>query len=68
MVPVVKDAIHDEKAQTYFRSFDRQSYRSHEVGIRDNLVFFAAAFYFVARGSGAFGLDNFLKNWVIWLF
>ena len=68
MVPVVKDAIHDEKAQTYFRSFDRQSYHSHEVGIRDNLVFFAAALYFVARGSGAFGLDNLLKDWVIWLF
>jgi len=68
MVPVVKNAIHDEKAQSYFRSFDRQSYHAHEVGIRDNLVFLGAAVYFLVRGSGAFGLDNFLKDWVIRLF
>ncbi len=39
MVPLVKNALKDEKAQNYFRSFDRQSYHAHEVGIRDNLVF-----------------------------
>jgi uncharacterized membrane protein YphA (DoxX/SURF4 family) len=38
------------------------------VGIRDNLVFLAAAFYFAARGSGAFGIDNWLRDWVVWLF
>ena len=58
MVPVVKSAIGDEKAQDYFRSFDRQSFHSHEVGLRDNLVFLAAALYFMVRGSGAYGLDN----------
>jgi len=68
MVPVVKNAIHDEKAQNYFRSFDRQSYHAHEVGIRDNLVFFAAALYFAVRGSGAFALDNLLRDWVIRFF
>lgn len=68
MVPVVKNALEDEKAQIYFRSFDRQAYHAHEVGIRDNLVFVAAAFYFAMRGSAAFGVDNWLSAWVISLF
>jgi len=68
MVPVVKAAIKDEKAQSYFRSFDRQSYHAHEVGIRDNLVFVAAAAYFVVRGSAGFGVDNWFNDWVIRLF
>ena len=55
MVPVVENALKDEKARNYFRSFDRQSYHAHEVGIRDNLVFVAAAAYFAVRGSAAFG-------------
>jgi uncharacterized membrane protein YphA (DoxX/SURF4 family) len=65
LVPVVKSAISDEKAQDYFRTFDRQSFHSHEVGLRDNLVFLAAAVYFVVRGSGAYGLDNIVSEWVI---
>jgi uncharacterized membrane protein YphA (DoxX/SURF4 family) len=68
MAPVVKNALNDDKAQNYFNSFDRQSYHAHEVGIRDNLVLLGAAVYFLVRGSGAFGLDNFLKDWVIRLF
>jgi uncharacterized membrane protein YphA (DoxX/SURF4 family) len=68
MSPAVTAAITDNKAQNYFRSFDRQAFHAHEVGIRDNLVFLAAAIYFVVRGSAAFGLDNWLPNWVIWLF
>ena len=68
MAPVVKNAISDEKAQNYFRSFDRQSYHAHEVGIRDNLVLLAGAVYFAVRGSAAFGLDNWLSDWVIRLF
>ena len=68
MVPVIKAAIKDEKAQSYFRSFERQSYHAHEVGIRDNLVFVAAAAYFVVRGSAAFGVDNWFNDWVIRLF
>jgi uncharacterized membrane protein YphA (DoxX/SURF4 family) len=68
MTPVVKAALNDEKAQNYFRSFDRQSYHAHEVGIRDNLVFLAAAVYFAVRGSTAFGLDNLMSDWVIRLF
>ena len=68
MVPVVKSAIGDEKAQDYFRSFDRQSFHAHEVGVRDNLVFLAAALYFTVRGSGAYGLDNLISEWVVRLF
>ena len=68
MVPVVENAINDEKAQDYFRSFNRQSYHAHEVGIRDNLVFFAAALYFAVRGCSGFGLDNILPDWVIRFF
>jgi uncharacterized membrane protein YphA (DoxX/SURF4 family) len=68
MVPVVKAAIKDEKAQNYFRSFDRQSYHAHEVGLRDNLVFVAAAIYFAVRGSAGFGIDNWFSDWVIRLF
>ena len=68
MAGVVKNALGDQKAQDYFRSFERQSYHAHEVGVRDNLVFFAAAAYFVVRGSGGFGIDNWLSDWVIRLF
>ena len=68
MVPSVKAAIKDEQAQNYFRSFDRQSYHSHEVGIRDNLVLVAAAVYFAVRGSAGFGVDNWISDWVIRLF
>ena len=68
MVPVVKASIKDEKAQNYFRSFDRQSYHAHEVGLRDNLVFLVAAIYFMLRGSAGFGVDNWLGDWVIRLF
>jgi len=68
MVPVVTAALNEEKAQNYFRSFDRQSYHAHEVGLRDNLVFVAAAAYFAVRGSAGFGLDNWLSAWVIRLF
>ena len=68
MTPVVKSAISDEKAQNYFRTFDRQSFHAHEVGVRDNLVFLAAAVYFALRGSGGYGLDNLLGDWVIRFF
>jgi hypothetical protein len=68
MTPVVKDSLQDEKARTYFRSFDRQAYHAHEVGLRDNLVFVAAALYFLVRGSAAFGVDNWLGGWVIRIF
>ena len=68
MAPVVKNALKDEKAQSYFRSFDRQAYHAHEVGIRDNLVFVAGSLYFALRGSAAFGVDNWLSAWVIRIF
>lgn len=68
MVPVVQAALSDEKARNYFRFFDRQSYHAHEVGLRDNLVFVAAALYFVVRGSAGFGVDNWFSAWVIRLF
>ena len=68
MAPVVKGALKDERAQTYFRSFDRQSFHAHEVGLRDNFVFVAAAAYFAVRGSASFGVDNWLGAWVIRLF
>ena len=68
MVPIVKQSIQDGKAQEYFRSFDRQSYHAHEVGIRDNLVLLAASIYFAVRGSGAFALDNLLSEWVFRIF
>jgi uncharacterized membrane protein YphA (DoxX/SURF4 family) len=66
--PVVKNALTDEKAATYFRSFDRQAYHAHEVGLRDNLVLVVAAFYFLSRGSAGFGVDNWLGDWVIRIF
>jgi len=68
MSPTVKAAIADDQARNYFSSFDRQAFHAHEVGIRDNLVFLAAAVHFAARGSAAFGVDNWLSGWVIWLF
>ena len=68
MAPVVQSAITDDKAQSYFRSFDRQSYHAHEVGLRDNLVFLAAAIYFAIKGSTGFAIDNWLSAWVVRLF
>jgi uncharacterized membrane protein YphA (DoxX/SURF4 family) len=68
MAPTVKNVLKDDKAQDYFRSFDRQAYHAHEVGIRDNLVFLAAAVYFAARGSAAYGVDNLFAAWVVRLF
>lgn len=68
MAPVVIAAVEDEKARNYFRSFDRQAYHAHEVGLRDNLVFVAAALYFVFRGSAAWGVDNWLTDWVVRVF
>ena len=68
MAPVVQAAIKDEKAQSYFRSFDRQSYHAHEVGLRDNLVFVVAAIYFAVKGSTGWGIDNWLSAWVIRFF
>jgi uncharacterized membrane protein YphA (DoxX/SURF4 family) len=68
MSAVVKNAIKGEKAQNYFRSFDRQSFHAHEVGLRDNLVLVAAAFFFTVRGSAGFGVDNWLSDWVIRIF
>jgi len=68
MAPAVKNALKDEQAQNYFLSFDRQAYHAHEVGLRDNVVFLAAALYFAVRGSSGFGVDNSMSDWVIWLF
>jgi uncharacterized membrane protein YphA (DoxX/SURF4 family) len=68
LAPVVKNALSEEKALNYFQSFNRQAYHAHEVGIRDNLVLLAAALYFAARGSAAYGVDNWLANTVLWLF
>jgi len=68
MAPAVKNALEDEQAQNYFLSFDRQAYHAHEVGLRDNVVFLAAALYFAARGSAGFGVDNWMSDWVIRLF
>src|SRR5688500_15200226 len=68
MAPAINNALKDDKAQKFFRSFERQAYHAHEVGIRDNLVFLVAALYFAVRGSAGFGLDNLLPQWVIWLF
>jgi uncharacterized membrane protein YphA (DoxX/SURF4 family) len=68
MVPVVQAALKDEKAKSYFKSFDRQAYHAHEVGIRDNLVFVAAALYFAVQGSSGFGIDNWIGGWVIRIF
>ncbi|MGH7928072.1 MAG: DoxX family membrane protein [Candidatus Binatia bacterium] len=68
MAPAVRNSLKDAQAQDYFRSFDRQAYHAHEVGIRDNLVFLAAAVYFSVRGSSALGLDNHIPQWVVRLF
>ena len=68
MAPTVKNSIADDKALGYFRNFERQAFHAHEVGIRDNLVLLAAAAYYAVRGSGAYGLDNLVGDWVVWIF
>lgn len=68
LAPTVKNSIADDKALGYFRNFERQAFHAHEVGIRDNLVLLAAVAYFAVRGSGAYGLDYLISNWVVWIF
>ena len=68
MAQTVTNSIADDKAAGYFRKFERQAFHAHEVGVRDNLVLLAAAAYFAVRGSGAYGLDNLIGNWVVWIF
>ena len=68
LAPVVNDAIGSQMARHAFRTFDRQAYHAHEVGNRDNLVLLAAALYFTVRGSGAYGFDNLMSEWVVRLF
>ena len=68
MTPTIRDSITDEKALGYFRNFERQAFHAHEVGIRDNLVLLAAAVYFAVRGSGAYGLDSLMPDWVVRFF
>lgn len=68
MAPTVKNSIADDKALGYFRNFERQAFHAHEVGIRDNLVLLAAVAYFAVRGSGSYGLDYLISNWVVWIF
>ena len=68
MAPTVKNSIADDKALGYFRNFERQAFHAHEVGIRDNLVLLAAVAYFAVRGSGAYGLDYLISNWVVCIF
>lgn len=68
MAPTVKNSIADDKALGYFRNFERQAFHAHEVGIRDNLVLLAAVAYFAVRGSGPYGLDYLISNWVVWIF
>jgi uncharacterized membrane protein YphA (DoxX/SURF4 family) len=68
MATAVRRALKDEQAKAYFGSFDRQAYHAHEVGIRDNAVFLAAAIYFAVRGSAAYGIDNWMSAWVIRFF
>lgn len=68
MAPTIKNGIIDDKAQGYFRTFERQAFHAHETGIRDNLVLLAAALYFCVRGSGAYGVDRLMPGWVIGIF
>jgi uncharacterized membrane protein YphA (DoxX/SURF4 family) len=68
MAPAVQSGLKDEQAKNYFQNFHRQAYHAHEVGIRDNLVFVAAAVYFAVRGSAAYGIDNLVSDWVVRLF
>jgi len=68
MAPTVRNSIAGDQALGYFRNFERQAFHAHEVGIRDNLVLLAGVIYFAMRGSGAYGLDNLMSKWVVWIF
>jgi uncharacterized membrane protein YphA (DoxX/SURF4 family) len=68
MAPTIRDALQEDQTLGYFQTFHRQAFHAHETGIRDNLVLLAAAVYFWARGSGAFGLDALMPDRVVWFF
>jgi uncharacterized membrane protein YphA (DoxX/SURF4 family) len=54
----INAALTDEALRGKFRMLTRRAYHGHETGWQDNLVFLFAALFYVARGSMAFGLDN----------
>ncbi len=64
----VREGLLQGEAEKHFGIFERQAIHSHETGWQNNMVLLAAALFFALRGSVAFGLDNWLGDWVIWLF
>lgn len=67
-VRAVGEAIANEEARSAFRVIGRHATHSHETGWQNNLVLLSGCLYFSVRGCIAFGLDNLVKSWVIWLF
>lgn len=65
---IVREGLHHAQAANHFRIFERQAIHSHETDWQNNIVLLAAALFFALRGSVAFGLDNWVGDWVIWLF
>lgn len=57
----INNALPQGEFQTKFRLLARHAYHAHETGWQNNLLFMVVALFYVARGSIAFGLDNWLK-------
>ncbi len=65
---IIRESITRDEAKSQFKVFERQAIHSHDVGWEDNAVLLAASLYFAVRGCVAYGLDNLMAGWVIWLF
>ncbi len=61
MVEKIRGALGEEGAKDDLRFLGRHAIHGHESAWKDNVILLLAALLFVARGSGAFGLDNFLR-------
>ena len=57
----VAEAIADESMRRRFGVFQRHAIHAHETGLQENLVYFAACVYFVARGSSGFSVDALIR-------
>jgi len=57
----INRALPQGESRSRFQLVARHAFHSHETGWQNNLLFLMVALFYCARGSAAFGLDNWLR-------
>jgi len=65
---IIRESITRDEAKSKFEVFRFKAMQFHDSGMENNAVLIAASLYFAVRGCAAYGLDNLMAGWVIWLF